>query len=101
MISYEEASRRWGIEKLNTYPALLKKVDKDSVTVDFEMDPGYNCCGGSDPDCYCSFAESPQMTAKISYRGLGKTRGPKPSITITYIDFAETLREMFELGSEA
>lgn len=100
MISYEEAARRWGIEKLKAYEGIRPILDETSVTVDFEMDPGYNCCGGSDPDCYCSFAESPQLTAVVSYRALGKTRGPKPSITITYIDFAATLREMFELGAE-
>jgi hypothetical protein len=99
MISYEEAARRWGIEKLNAYPAVRKNLDEDSVSVDFVMDEGYACCGGSDPDCYCSFAESPKLTAVVSYRVLGKSRGPKPSITLTYIDFAETLKEMFEVGA--
>jgi hypothetical protein len=95
MTTYDEAVRKWGVTRLSGYRNIKGKFDETSVTVDFELDSGFNCCGGSDPDCYCSMAESPSMKAYISYKGIGKFKPGK--IEISYIDFAETLREMLEV----
>jgi len=98
MNEYEEISRRWALSKLS--PLLREKVSEESVTVDFVLDEGYNCCGGTDPNCYCSLATSPQMTAVISYLPRGRSSGAKLSITLNCIDFTETLREILSLRSE-
>lgn len=63
-MNYEEALEEWGRRKLvKRYP----KHDKDkTVSVKIELDQGYACCGGRDPDCYCSYAESPSAYILIS-----------------------------------
>ena len=57
-MNYEEALKRWGAGKAGT-------EEWEDIDVEFDMDPGYACCGGSDPDCYCSFAESPRMNVNV------------------------------------
>jgi len=94
MLTYEDAVRKWGTGKLNGYSNLRGKFDETSVSVNFVLDEGYACCGGSDPNCYCSFAESPSMKAYVSYKTL---KGRTEKIVISYIDFAETLREVLEV----
>ncbi len=94
MLTYEDAIKRWGIAKLNDYrPDIKGKFDEASVSVSFEIDRGYSCCGGSDPNCYCSFAESPSMEAYVLYKDL---KGKSGTLEVAHIDFAETLREMLE-----
>ena len=53
-MNYQEALKRWGAYKVGT-------EDWESIEVEFDFDSGWACCGGSDPDCYCSFAESASM----------------------------------------
>lgn len=82
-----EARRAWGTN--DRYSSL------DTVSrVDFELDEGYRCCGGRDPDCYCSLAESPSFQAHLH----GEYKGKKNSITLNYIDFSDVLRELFEIS---
>ncbi len=97
MLTYEDAVRKWGATKLDGYSNIRGKYDEASVSVDFELDSGYACCGGSDPNCYCSFAESPSMKAYVSYKSL---KGRTEKIVISYIDFAETLREVLAINVE-
>ena len=94
-MNYEEALREWGKRKLASYRVDLSQVDPASISVDFDLDPGYSCCGGSNPDCYCSFAEGASLEATVSYRET-KARSRTKSLRCGYLDFGETLRELFE-----
>jgi hypothetical protein len=93
MTTYEDAVRKWGVTKLSSDFGLNGKFDEASVTVYFGVDAGWSCCGGSDPGCYCSMAESPSMNAEISYKD---AKGKSRMREISYIDFADTLREILE-----
>ena len=73
-MQYEDALRLWGATKLaSRYNVPLNELDPDLVKIEMIFDEGYQCCGGRDPDCYCSFAESPSADVLITYRG---TAGP-------------------------
>lgn len=67
IMKYETALQLWGAEKLSAYnPTLRDEISLPSVSVNFNFNEGYACCGGSDPDCYCSFAESPSAEAQVT-----------------------------------
>lgn len=95
MLSYEDMVVRWGVAKLSIYSGIRGKFDPASVAVDFGVNEGFACCGGSDPDCYCSFAEAPYLKADITYRTL---KGGNGRITVTDLDFANTMREFIAAG---
>ncbi len=96
MLTYEEAVDRWGRKQLKHYSGVQKEIAVEKlITVDFILDEGYSCCGGSDPNCYCSFAESPSCKAKIKYPTV---KGGVKEITISWLDFAETLRDIYACG---
>lgn len=84
-MKYEEALKKWGAEK-------AKIEDWESVSVDFEMDQGYACCGGRDPDCYCSFAESPSFYVEVK---VGRKTVYQDSI---HYDMADFLKQLFEVA---
>lgn len=85
---YEDALREWGAQQLEReYP---KFMDRSSVQVSIEINPGFSCCGGRDPDCYCSFAESPSVYLEIT----GKNGIKRYSTIKHHIDFGELLREL-------
>lgn len=86
--SYEEAVRLWGIAKLRESGYGVD--DAAIVTVDFEFNEGYACCGGRDPDCYCSFAESPSASIAI------KSGHMSYEISSYSFDFVEILNEIGE-----
>lgn len=66
-MNYDEALEEWGRRKiLEVYP---KHNKNKVVSVSFELDEGYACCGGQNPECYCSFAESPYAFVLISSGG--------------------------------
>lgn len=85
-MQYEEALKRWGADKISR-PDEWRDVD-----VYMRFEEGFACCGGSDPLCYCSFAESPRAEIMIS--------GPTAMTTINIEDFnfAEVLRQIVEIG---
>jgi uncharacterized protein (DUF779 family) len=59
-----------------------------------EFNKGFACCGGSDPNCYCSLAESP--SAEVRIHGI---RGGYPvtaSISADDFDFAKVLGEIID-----
>jgi hypothetical protein len=68
---YELALRLWGAQKLKEY--YRTQVVPDTVDVRLDFDPGYACCGGRDPDCYCSYWEAPSVNIEIT--GFSKTGG--------------------------
>jgi hypothetical protein len=88
----------WGAKKLlNVYGMKNKIISPASVKVEMEFNEGYACCGGSDPDCYCSYAESPSANVAIS--GLTKD-GVQVQFTMNAqdFDFVTVLNEMNELA---
>jgi hypothetical protein len=90
-MQYEEALKRWGATKLARDHR--GEIVVDSVMVDMEFNEGYACCGGRDPDCYCSFAESPSANVKITGRD---EFGKHVSETISHyeFDFVTILKEI-------
>ncbi|MFD6636736.1 hypothetical protein ACFWDN_13035 [Micromonospora chalcea] len=100
-MNYEQALRAWGKAKLEESerryaPAI--EVDPETVNVGLDFNAGYACCGGRDPDCYCSFAESP--SAKVSITGHDKNSGAYYSHDIEAydFDFAAVLKEIVDAG---
>ena len=86
-MQYEEALKVWGASRLRkAYPKA--KIVPDAVVVSLETNYGYSCCGGSDPDCYCSLAESPSGYVEIS--------AGRYSVEIDHyeFDFATILKEI-------
>lgn len=93
-MNYEDALKVWGEQKLNEY---YKNGPYTSVTVTMEFDEGYACCGGSDPHCYCSFAESPKAYVEIAGTD-NKGRRQRREIDSWSFDFASILREIVVAG---
>jgi hypothetical protein len=99
-MQYEDALREWGARKLEASYRVHKSetVSRPSVVVKFTFNKGYACCGGTDPDCYCSFAESP--SAEVVAEGF-TTTGKLVSATILDhwdFDFGKVLQELVEAG---
>lgn len=98
----DEALQEWGRRKLlERYPG----TEYSEVYVDQEIDPGYNCCGGSDPECYCSYAESPSMKIEIvGYIGEKRKSVWRETHRIELddynYDFARLIREIVAVGEE-
>jgi len=98
----DEALQEWGRRKLLVvYPG----TEYSEVEVDVDIDPGYNCCGGSDPDCYCSYAESPSMQIEIvGFYGPETVRHRMQSHRIETgeynYDFHRLIREIVAVGEE-
>ena len=94
-MKYEEALKVWGAMKLNNYNGgRYGNIDPETVKVSFNFNEGYACCGGSDPDCYCSFAESPRAEVVIRSAESGQVR----TIPMEDFDFAQVLKEIVEVG---
>ncbi len=100
-MEYKDALKAWGKIKLDDAnngawrnPALSAILE--SVKVEFEFDEGNNCCGGSDPDCYCSLAESPSANVRIS--GIDENSGMVMYTSISHwdFDFARILAEIVD-----
>jgi len=94
-MQYEEALREWGARKLEAYSRKGVEVTRSSVDVAMNFNEGYACCGGSDPDCYCSFAESPSADVIITGYSSKGTRLTY-SICASDFDFASILGEIVE-----
>lgn len=104
-MKYDEALKEWGRIKLNRV-YLDCDVSADSVSVEMDFDEGYTCCGGSIPDCYCSFAESPSASMSISGKCVKKNESHSHrhvEVVSTVIpshkfDFVTVLKEICEAG---
>src|SRR6266498_1659553 len=93
-MKYDAALREWGAQKLESRAYQKNnKIVRTSVKVEMEFKKGYACCNGSDPDCYCSFAESP--SADVIVVGLDvKGRKQTYSMSHSNFNFSEILREI-------
>lgn len=91
---YEEALRLWGARRLEERSLTGKPaVDPTTVVVRMEFNEGYTCCGGTNPNCYCSFAESP--SANVSIAGTDVEGKPRyTTIDHDDFDFAAILGEI-------
>lgn len=56
-------------ESVEAWAKGKKYVPQDAVKIslDTDIDPGYDCCGGSDPLCYCSLVESPSVRIQVTW----------------------------------
>lgn len=99
-MKYDEAIKLWGKQKIEGVYMGKLNIDPETVSVEFDFNEGYACCGGRDPDCYCSFAESPSANVKISGKKTGVKFGQTYSYTIDQwsFDFAEILAEIVAIG---
>lgn len=113
-MSYEAALQEWGARQIEAERQRENKclasyrgarpydetpVRRETVSVVFDFTEGYDCCGGSDPDCYCSYAESPRAEVSISARDTaGQYRAR--SIPLADFDFVTVLRELDAIGEE-
>lgn len=97
-MDYREALKLWGKTKLeNTYP--FAHIDPDTVWVSFDFDKGFACCGGQNPDCYCSLAQSP--SANVTINGVDTAKGWVPrtfTISPDDFDFAAIVGEIVAAG---
>lgn len=84
-MKYEQALKVWGAKRLSNSH---RTVNPDTVSVTMEFNEGYACCSGRDPDCYCSYAESPSAHVVISS---GKH---KEEIDVEDFNFVEILGEI-------
>lgn len=115
----ETALKLWGASKLpktvstyvsepgkpswvgGSFEQVPVEIDVDTVDVVFNFEEGYACCGGTNPDCYCSMAES--ATAEVRITAMA-TYGDDMETQVSTIidpddfDFAKIIREMVALG---
>lgn len=99
---YEDALRHWGANKLYCHTCHTTGTARlDSITVEFDFNEGFACCGGTNPDCYCSFAESPRADIRIT----GQCGAHKNGQLLTYtrdandFNFTTVLEEIVAAGN--
>ncbi|AXF51615.1 hypothetical protein CONSTELLA_125 [Mycobacterium phage Constella] len=83
-MKYEEAAKIWAARNFGIDARTIKSVK-------FDLDPGYACCGGTNPDCYCSYAEAPSIEVTIHHPSGGQTKG-------LGWDMTSILRGLFEIS---
>jgi hypothetical protein len=86
-MKYEEALKRWGASQIN----MPKDATWKDVSVTFDWDEGFACCGGTNPGCYCSYARSPSFEVSVSCFGIIYTRDLQ-------WDMDSFLQELFEVS---
>lgn len=94
-MKYDDAIKMWGFLKLKPYIKQSEKIDINNVSVYMNFSEGYSCCGGGDPDCYCSFATPPSAEVSISAY-TNKGRNVSYDIDLAGFDFATILKEIVE-----
>lgn len=89
-LTAEEATRRYAEKEF--------KTDLLHARVDIENHKGYKCCGGTDPQCYCSFAEGDWQTYHlIGYKLDGSVIHKQ--IGDRYTSFNEILGQILVIGN--
>jgi len=97
-MNYQRALAAWGAARLRG--ACGGVVDVESVNVEMIFEQGFACCGGKDPDCYCSYAESPRAEVLITGEQMFPLSGRPAhgrvsvSIGLDEFDFATVLGEI-------
>lgn len=100
-MNYDLAVKLWGASRLNQrYEGYREGTFiPDTVTVTFDFNEGYGCCGGSDPECYCSLAESARAEVNIQGKSSDGNYGYS-TISFEDFDLATVLREIFEASED-
>lgn len=101
-MNYETVLAKWGEKKIreNWYRGTVLVIDPETVQVTLVFDKGFACCGGSNPDCYCSLAESPRAEVSITARTFSGTP-VYCKIEANDFDFTAMLRELVEVADGA
>lgn len=95
-MNYEAALKLWGMTRIEQ--AYRVGINPDTVTVRFDFKEGYACCGGRNPDCYCSFAESPSANVVIEGRAVEQGGSYSYWISADEFDLAEVVKEIVIAG---
>lgn len=90
MSSYDEQIVKWATKRY-----CIEQGRVTSVKMTNEYNEGYACCGGTDPNCYCSFAESATMNLKVEVFQ-NSTRLEVDRIDMMYGDINKIIQEIFE-----
>lgn len=89
---YDEQVKVWAAQRFN-----VPLDEIDSVAMESVFNEGYACCGGADPNCYCSFAESASMHLSVVVTKVNG-RGSVHKIDMMYGDMNELIQEIYEAG---
>lgn len=89
-LPYDEQIKVWASSRYDLDLATI-----ESVSIDTRFNEGYACCGGADPNCYCSFAESASMylTITVAFITGGTTNF---EIDMIYGDMGKLIQEIIE-----
>lgn len=90
MATYEEQLIKWATERFERLPGDIQRV-----TLENQYYEGYDCCGGSDPNCYCSFAESATLNLVVTAYGK-RNKLHEEYIDMMYGDMGKLLKEIIE-----
>jgi hypothetical protein len=97
-VQYEEALKEWGALRLERYYRDQNgPIDRSSVVVAFDFYEGFACCGGSNPGCYCSFAEPPRAEVVVTGTSADGQRC-RDTIYLEDFDFGQVLKEIVIAG---
>lgn len=99
-MNYREAVNLWGKRRIEAWvryhkPKKTVLINPSTVSVDFNFNEGYVCCGGTNPDCYCSYEESPSAEVMIMGRDYNGHQFYR-SISFDEFDFVTVLEEILE-----
>lgn len=95
---YDMALKMWGLSKLKPQLKQSEKLVLNQIDVGMNFSQGYGCCGGTDPECYCSLAESPSAEVSITAY-TNKGRRIEHTIDLDCFDFATVLKEIVEAAN--
>lgn len=97
-MKYEDALKCWGYRKLKSQLTPPESILMSDIEVRMVFVKGYNCCGGTDPDCYCSMAESPRADVEI-WAKTTQGRNVYTNVDLGDFDFVGTLKEILEAAN--
>lgn len=89
-LPYDEQIKVWAAEKYN-----IPLDEITSVSMVSEFNEGYDCCGGRDPDCYCSLAESASMYLRVMVNRINNP-AKVDLIDMRFGDINKMIQEIFE-----
>lgn len=97
-MQYQTALAIWGLKTLKALGIVTSNATLSThvIKVSTEINQGYSCCGGSDPDCYCSLAESPSLVALISCTPMGSAKATTTQEVAIDSDFTSFLGEVLK-----
>ena len=100
-MKYDDALKAWGAIRLEREHrhGYGGHIDRSTVDVQMNFSEGNPCCGGTNPDCYCSMAESPRAEVVITGRNRSGWRYTT-TISLEDFDFTKILGEIVNATSD-